>query len=121
MSVFTKAYIHDKLVVLLLALNGFFAFIWSAVIVLRLTGSAGTDRFYIEHRILSAGLPANKLGSALDVVGFILFIWLVLGLVIVLSAHAYRMKRQLALLLLGFSLVITFFTIVVSNGLLALH
>ena len=121
MKIFSKKYIQDKLVLLLLSINSFLVFIWTVVISLRLAGNKGADSYFIEYRPVVGGVAQYRQGSAFDVLSFVLFLWIVLILAVLISARAYHMKRQLSLMVLGFGILIALFTMIVSNALLVLH
>lgn len=121
MKIFSKHYIHDKLVLLLLSINTFLVFIWSIVVALRLAGNKGVEGYFIEYRPVADGIAQYKQGGVLDVLSFVIFLWVVLVLVVLISARSYQMKRQLSVMVLAFGILITLFTMVVSNALLVLH
>ena len=121
MKIFSKKYIQDKVILLLLSINTFLVLLWTIIVSLRLAGSSGTDAFFIEYRPSSSGIAQYQQGGVLDVLSFVVFLWVSLGIIIFLSAKAHHMKRQLALMVLGFGILLSLFTMIVSNALLVLH
>jgi len=121
MKLFSKQFIHDKLALLLLSMHVFLVFIWTVVVALRLAGNKGASGYFIEYRPVVGGIAQYKQGGIFDVLGFLIFLWVVLIIVGLIAARSYDMKRQLSLMVLGFGILITLFTMVVSNALLVLH
>lgn len=121
MKIFSKQYVHDKFVLLFVSINTFLVFIWSVVLALRLAGNKGADSYFIEYRPVEGGIAQYTQGGVLDVLSFIAFMWVVLVFTILLSSYAYHMKRQLALMIIGFGILMSICTMIVSNALLVLH
>lgn len=121
MKLFSKKYIQDKVILLLLSINTFLVLMWTVIVGLRLAGSRGTDNYFIEYRPGSGGIAQYQQGGVLDVLSFVVFLWICLGFVVFLSAKAHHMKRELALIVLSFGILLSLFTMIVSNALLRLH
>lgn len=121
MKLFSKTYIHDKAVLLLLSINTILVFIWTIVVSLRLSAGNGNDVYFVQYRPTLGGLAEYQQGSSLDVLSFVGFMWLILVAVVLLSAKSYHMKRLLSLMVLAIGIMLALFTMIVSNALLVLH
>lgn len=114
-----KRYLHDRLVLLLLSTSAFLAFLGSALILLRLNNSH-SNGYIIEYRS-NLGISGFTDGHLIDVLSFIVFLFLVLGLHTVLSHRIYHSYRPFSLCILGLGILLLILTIIVSNALLALR
>jgi hypothetical protein len=114
-----KKYFHDHLVLLLLSVNVFLALAGCLFIALRLSTSQGTG--YIVQYRASAGISAFKTGSVVDILSLMVFALLVLAVHIMLSLGAYKIHRQLAIVILSLGVLLLTLTIIVSNALLVLR
>jgi len=114
-----KNYFHDKVILLLLAVNFFVAFLASVLILLRL-GDGPSNNLIVQYRS-NLGLSAYKTGSVNDLLEFVLFALLVLGIHFVLSLRTYKIERQLAITILGMSVLLLVVATIVSNALLVLR
>jgi hypothetical protein len=115
-----KKYLHDKLILLLVSLNLFLAFLCSMLVLLRLGSGQGGDGYIVQYRA-NLGISAFKTGSVTAMVGFIGFVVLVAALNILLSVRAYHLRRELSLTLLGLGALLLLLAIIVSNALLVLR
>ncbi len=115
----TKTYFHDHLVLLLLSVNAFLAVAGSIFILLRLSTSHGTG--YIVQYRASLGIDAFRTGSVIDLISFIAFALLILGIHTVLSLRAYKIHRQLAITILSLGILLLVLTVIISNALLVLR
>jgi hypothetical protein len=114
-----KSYLHDKLILLLLALNIFLAFLCSTLIIWRL--SSGQTGDYIVQRRANLGIDQYTQGNVVPMLSFIVFTVFVLVLHTLLSAKAYNIQKQLSIIILGFGTLLLITATIVSNALLALH
>lgn len=114
-----KKYFHDHFVLLLLSVNGFLTIAAILFITIRLSTSHGND-FIVQYRP-SLGINSYRTGSVLDLIGFIVFAALVMGLNSVLSYRIYKIHRQLAITILSLGVLLLILTIVISNALLLLR
>jgi len=114
-----KKYFHDHLVLLLLSTNIFLAVAGSIFILLRLSTSHGTG--YIVQYRADLGINAFKTGSVTELLSFVAFALLVLGINVVLSMKAYQIHRQLAIAILSLGILLLLLTIIISNALLVLR
>lgn len=113
-----KKYFHDRVVLLLLSVNAFFALLATAAILFRLSG-AHNSGFIAEYRS-NLGLSAFRPGSSMTFVAFMVF---VLGVAVFhgfLSKKMYPMSRQLGLAILSLGTLLIILATIVSNALLGL-
>jgi hypothetical protein len=115
-----KKYLHDKLVLLLVSINVFLAFLCIVLVLLRAGLGQGVDGYIVEYRA-NLGLSAFQKGSILSIFGFVFFALLTLFLNVLLSIRTYHLRRTLSLTLLGLGALILLLAIIVSNALLALY
>src|SRR5262249_45946627 len=112
-----KQYFRDRVVLLLLSANFFFALLAIFSVLLRLQGGGG----YIVQYRANLGVSAYKTGGVANLLSFILFAVLVSAIGIILSWRTYHLKRELSLLVLSLGLLLLLLCTIVSNALLALH
>lgn len=115
-----KKYLHDKLVLLLVSINAFLAFLVVAVVLLRAGIGKGAEGYIVQYRG-NLGLSAFQKGDVLSVVSFILFAFLVLIINIIISMRIYNLRRTLSLAMLASGVLVLLLTVIVSNALLALY
>jgi hypothetical protein len=120
MTALPKKYLHDKLVLLLVSGNIFLAFLCVVLIFLRLNLGQGGEGYIVEYRS-NLGISAFKNGDIGGIVSFALFVVVILGINIILSVRAYRVRRELALAVLGAGILLLVLAIIVSNALMVLH
>jgi hypothetical protein len=114
----SKKYFHDRIVLLLLSTNVFFALLATAAILFRLSG-AHNSGFIAEYRS-NLGLSAFRPGNSLTFVSFIVFVGLVAFFHAFLSRKVYHLSRHFALAVLGLGTMLIVFATIVSNALLGL-
>lgn len=114
-----EKYFHDRIVLLLLSTNVFLALAAALFVLLRLSSNHGNG--YIVQYRSSLGIDAFKTGSVTELLSFVGFAFLVLGVHVVLSFRTYRIHRQLAVTILGLGILLLLLTIIVSNALLVLR
>ncbi len=115
-----KKYIHDKLVLLLVSINTFLAFLSVALVLLRAGIGQGVDGYIVQYRA-NLGLSAFQKGSLTPILSFIFFAIAMLAINVLLSIRTYTLRRTLSLTILALGALILLLTIVVSNALLALY
>jgi len=117
-----KKYFHDHLVLLLLSINVFLALAESIYVLLRLGTSHGTG-YIVQCRDCSNQLSINKFsnGNVVDILALVAFALLVLAINIMLSLGAYKVHRQLAVVILALGILLLTLTVIVSNALLVLR
>src|ERR1035437_2677495 len=114
-----KSYFQDRLILLLLSINVFLAFLATLLVLFRI-GSASGSGFIVQYRA-NLGISAYKKGGVINILSFISFALLVLAVNLFLSWKTYHIKRQLALTILSLGLLLLVLCIIVSNALLALR
>lgn len=115
----SKRYIHDRIVLLLLTANTFFAVLTSVLVLLKLDSSRAEG--YIVQFRPSLGLSAYYKGDSLGVISFVVFSLFVLVFHTVLSIKVYGIRRQFAIVVLGMGLLLILLSLVISNALLLLR
>jgi|ERR1039458_21793 hypothetical protein len=114
-----KKYFHDNFVLLLLSINVFLAFADSIYILVRLSTNHGSG--YIVQYRPSLGISAYQAGGILELFSFVGFAIIVLVTNTTLSLRAYKIHRQLAVVVLCLGILLLLLTIIISNALLVLH
>ncbi len=114
-----KRYIHDRMVLLLLTANTFFAVLTSVLILLKLN-SGRVEVYTVQYRP-SLGLSAFYKGDNIGILSFAVFSLLVLVFHTILSIRVYRIRRNFALVILGMGSLLLLLSIVISNALLLLR
>ncbi len=112
-------YIHDRIVLLLLTANTFFAVLTGVLILLKLDGSRAEG--YIVQFRPSLGLSAYYKGDNSGILSFAVFALLVLVFHTVLSVRVYDLRRHFAIVILGMGLLLILLSLVISNALLLLR
>lgn len=115
----SKKYFHDHLVLLLLSVNAFLAIGSGIFTLVRLSTSHGNG--YIVQYRASLGINQFKNGTVVDLLSFVAFAALVLGIHTVLSMRIYHIHRQLAIAILSLGVLLLALTIIISNALLVLR
>lgn len=113
-----KRYFHDKLVLLLLSVNGFLTILATIMLLLKL-GNSSPNYHIIQYRS-DLGLSAFKNGTATSLVAFIVFVWLVLIVNTVLSYRTYHLRRDYSIVVLSLCLLLIILSMIVSNALIVL-
>ncbi len=114
-----KNYFHDRLILLLISLNFFFAAITSLLIVFRLDTSNSEGIVSQYHANL--GLSAYTPGSTSTFISFIGFVVLVMVLNTLLSMRMYHRRREFSVAVLWMGLLLLILALVVSNALSVLQ
>lgn len=115
-----KHFFQDKTALLLVGANAFAALSAATLVLLKLGSNQGTSNFIVSYRS-SLGINAFTTGTATDILSFIAFALLVFTISMVLGYRTYRLKRELSLTILGLTLPLLIFLIVVANALLVLR
>lgn len=114
-----KKYFHDHLVLLLLSIDAFLAFLASIFILFRL--SIGHGNSYIVQYRANLGINEFKSGNVSELLSFIAFAMLVLIVHTILSMRTYHIHRQLSVAILALGTMLLVLTIIVSYELLGLR
>lgn len=115
-----KQYLHDKLVLLLVSANIFFAFLCIILVFLRLNIGQGIEGYVVEYRS-NLGISALRLGNISSLFGFAGFAFLLVVANIVLSVRTYHIRRELSLAVLAAGVLLLVLAIIISNALMVLH
>lgn len=113
-----KRYIHDRLILLLLTANAFFAVLTTVMILLRF-GSSQNEGFIVQYRP-SLGLSRYFRGEKTDILSFAAFVILVVVIHTILSIKVYPIRRHFAVVVLGMGLLLILLALVISYSLLLL-
>lgn len=115
-----KHFLQDRTALLLVSGISFLTLASIVLVLLKLGANQGTSNYIISYRA-SLGIARYTTGTIRDILSFIVFAILILSLSLTLSYKAYRIKRELALVVLALTLPLLAFLIVVSNALLVLR
>lgn len=122
----TKHFLQDQRVLLLVSINAFMALLSITLVVLKLVASQGKTTFVTQFRsqpnaadFVTGGVGFN--GTALDMMSFIVAAvgFVILGVLLAYRAHS--LNRQLAVVVLVLTAILSLFLIAVSNILLGLR
>jgi len=118
----SKKYFHDHLVLLLLSINVFLTLLASVLILVRISTGHGSG-FFVQCRDCSnpAAIGRFTTGTVVDLLAFIVFVFVVLAVHTVLSMRAYDIHKQLSVAILGLGILLLVLAIIVSNALLVLR
>jgi hypothetical protein len=114
-----KKYFQDHLILLLLSTNAFLALSGIALVLARLSAGHG-DSYIVQYRS-SLGINAFQSGGVSDLLSFVLFMLLVVGVHTMLSIRVYAIHRHLAVVILSLGILLALLAIIISNALLALR
>lgn len=115
-----KKYIHDRVVLLLLTANSFFAVLTAAVVLWWRLSGGQSDSYIIRYRP-TLGLSAYQKGNAIGVFSFAAFVLVVLFFNILLSVKIYPIRRYFALTVLMMALLLIILALFISFALLRLR
>lgn len=118
MPIISKKYLHDRAILLLLTVNTFLTLLCSVLILLRL--DSRVNGYIVQYRV-NLGINAYKTGSVSEILGFIVFVFIVLVVHTVLSVKLFPINRHFALGILGLGTLLVVLSIVISNALLVLR
>ena len=114
-----KKYFHDRLILLLLSINVFMAFLTTVWVLFKL--DSGRSAGYIVQYRSSLGISALKTGDAGELIAFMGFAFMVLVIHSVLSVRAYTIKREVSVIILVLGILLLVMSMIVSNALLVLR
>ena len=115
-----QKYLRDKVILLLVSVNVFFAFLAAALVVLRLSSGLGGEGYIVQYRS-NLGFNAFKTGSVTDLLSFIAYVSVVCAINIALSINTYYLRRQLSIAILALGSLLLLLALIVSNALLVLR
>ena len=113
-----KKYLHDRIVLLLLSVNTFLAMLCALLILLRL--DSRVNGYIVEYRA-TRGINAFKPGGTTELLAFIIFVFIILGLNTLLGLRGYHLHRQFGIGILALGTLLILLAIIVSNALLVLR
>lgn len=116
----SKKYLHDKLILSLLSIILFLALVCIVLVLLRYGAGGSTSGYIVQFRA-NLGISAFKTGSLASILSFPLFAVGVSALSVILSIKVFALRRQLALTVLGLTILLLVLAIIVSNALLVLR
>lgn len=114
-----KKYFHDRLILLLLSINVFMAFLSSIWVLFKLDN--GRSAGYIVQYRSNLGISALKTGDSGELIAFIAFAAMVLVIHFILSIRAYTIKREVSVVILSLGILLLVMSMIVSNALLVLR
>lgn len=115
-----KKYLHDKLVLLLVSVNGFLAFLCCLLVLLRLESSGGSGGYIVQYRA-NLGISAFKTGDVTALLSFIAYAVVICVINVFLSIKTYHLRRQLSITILALGVLLLLLALIVSNALLVLR
>jgi hypothetical protein len=115
-----KHFLQDRTALLLVSGNAFLTLTAVVLTLLKLNAARGTTNYIVSYRS-SLGIDRYTTGTVWDIISFIFFALVVFGLSLALGYRVYAVKRELSLVVLGLTLPLLAFLIVVTNALLVLR
>lgn len=115
-----KHFLQDRTALLLVSGAAFLTLTTVVLILLKLSAGQSTSNYIVSYRA-SLGIDRYTTGTVKDIFSFMVAALLIFGLSLTLSFRAYKVKRELSLVVLALSFPLLLFLIVVSNALLVLR
>ncbi len=115
-----KKYLHDRLVLLLVSVNTFLAFLCATLVLLRLGPGQSAGAYIVQYRS-NLNYDAFKTGSVTALLSFMVFAVGVCTINILLSIRAYHLRRELSVTILSLGVLMLLLALIVSNALLVLR
>ena len=114
-----KKYFHDRLILLLLSVTVFLAFLACVWVLFKL--DSGRSAGYIVQYRGSLGISSLKIGGAGELVAFIAYALMVLVASFFLSVRTYLIRREVSVVVLLMGILLLLTSLIVSNALLVLR
>ena len=114
-----SSFFRDHILLLLLSINGFLA-LGGVIFVLARLGSAHGSGYIVQYRS-SLGVDAFEQGTVSGILIFLAFMILVFTVDAFLSLRAYKLSRNIALIVQSMTALLLVLSIIVSGALLLLH
>jgi hypothetical protein len=114
-----KKYFHDRIILLLLSILIFLAFLASVWVLFKL--DSGRSAGYIIQYRGNLGISALKTGSASELVAFIAFALMILVVHVIMSVRVYLIRREVSIVILLMGVLLLLTSLIVSNALLVLR
>jgi hypothetical protein len=115
-----KHFLQDRTALLLVSGTAFLTLAAVVLILLKIGSGQGSSNYIVSYRA-SLGIDRYTTGTVTDMLSFVLAAVLIFGLSLGLSFRAYKVKRELSLVVLALTIPLLLFLIVVSNALLVLR
>lgn len=112
-------YFHNRSVLLLLIINSMLVVSGVLLILFRLDSDT-TLNYIIEYRD-NLGIGDYKTGTALDIASFTFFLLINFAICVLISIRSFAVRKHVAVMVLAVSALLSLFTIIVSNTLMALR
>lgn len=112
-------YFHDRSVLSLLIINSVLTVTGSLLILFRLDAAKGSN-YFIQFRS-NVGIGEFKTGGLLDMLSFVVFLFLVFGVSVLISYRSYTSRKALAAYSLMISALLSILCIRISDALLVLR
>jgi hypothetical protein len=115
-----KHFLQDRTALLLVSGSAFLTVAAIVLVLLKLGSGQNSTNYIVSYRA-SLGIDRYTQGTVTDIVGFMVAAALIFGISLTLSYRAYRVKRELSLVVMALTIPMLLFLIVVSNALLVLR
>lgn len=112
-------YFHNRSILLLLIINSVLVLIGTLLILFRLDSNTTTN-YIIEYRA-NLGIGEYEIGSALDIASFVFFLLINFALCVFISLRSFVVRKQVSVMILAVSCLLSLLTIIVSLALLGLR
>lgn len=112
-------YFHNRSVLLLLIVNCILILIGSLSILFRLD-SGTTTNYIIEYRA-NLGIGEFEYGSAIDIASFVFFLLVNFALCVFISLRAFTVRKQVAVMILAVSCLLSLLATIAGNALMTLR
>jgi len=113
-------FFHDRIVLLLLAINSALLITGVLFVLFHLDSSKGSA-YILQCRYCDTAAHEFVSGKAVDMAGFILFMAATAVMSLIISRRVYHHRRYLALTVLSLNTLLTVFSIIVSYSLFSLR
>lgn len=117
-----KKYFYDKLVLVLLSALMFLTIVLTLSVVLRLGSGQGISDYYIEYRqgpSHSTRGDFSPTGNVWAMLNFVWFALVTLAFSFIISFKVFRIKREIAVVVLALGVLLILLACIVSNVLLS--
>lgn len=115
-----KHFLQDRTALLLVSSTAFLTLVAIVLVLLKLNSGQGTSNYIISYRA-TLGIDRYATGTIKDILSFIVAALLIFGVGVILGYRTYQVRRELSIAILGLTVPLLLFLIVVSNALLVLR
>jgi hypothetical protein len=109
-------YFHNRSILLLLIINSVLVLLGIILILFRLDSNTTTN-YIVEYRA-NLGIGEYVIGSAFDMVAFVIFLVVNFGLCVLISLRVFVVRKHVSIMILSVSCLLSLLTIIVSLALL---